>query len=474
MKKLFYSMLLFVLIVTFSFSTFATNTKTKSVGTTSLELVENTVCTINVDDIAKFEKKLTKFDKTNRSATLTLSLTNTKRSESTTKPTEVFLVIDNSESMRENKVGDDTREQLVIDSANKLVDKLFEANHNMKVGVVSFSSLDSQKVETEGTINDGKLLLDLSNSKTAVENVIKSIPSNNAGPHTNIEAGITIASEKYSTNSDTNRYMILLTDGLPNNDLDHHFVSYGGEVSARTKAKLKEIEKSGIKIISAMIGLDETKTVTISDGVTTTYKALADDIFGVAGNYTTSYYYNISDTQNDIETTIVNTIYNNIIVKKDNTLKNFTVKDYFPQEIIDNFNFEHVTAPNIGKVTAKVDTTDNSITWTIPELKEGETATLSYKLTLKENYNKEIIDKVLPTNAKVDITGEDSDGKKYEKSSTDSPKVKVLYQEPQKDNTIANTIIPQTGEDDTSMMFIAIVAIIAIAAIIRFVYIKKK
>lgn len=469
MKKLLSSLFLFMLIVTFSFSTFATNTVQ---GTTTLELVDDTVCTITVDDWAKFEKKITQFNKEERSATLTLTITNTKVSESTTKPVEVFLVIDNSSSMRENNVGNITRQQAVIDSANKLVDKLFEANQNAKIGVVSFSSLDTTKGETEGTINDATKVLDLSNSKTDVKSAISSIPTTNAGPRTNIEAGITVASDNYSSTANTNRYMVLLTDGVPNNDINGTFSTYSGVVATRTKAKLQSIEQSGIKIIGAMIGLDSQKVETQTNK---TYQTLAEEIFGTVDNPTISSYYYINDTADEIESTIVDKIYSNIIVETDNTLKNIKIKDYFPQEIIDNFNFEHVTAPNIGEVTAQVDTTDNSITWTIPELKEGETATLSYKLTLKNDYNKEIIDKILPTNTNVDITGEDSDGKTYESSSTDSPKVKVLYTAPgvTPDNTVANTIIPQTGED-TSIAFVVIVSVIAVIAITRFVYLKRK
>ena len=464
-KKLLLSLCLFFLVICLSFNTFAATT-----WKTTLELVENTVCTINVDDMAKFEKKITKFSKEEKSATLTLSLKNTKVSELTTKPVEVFLVIDNSASMRENKVGDITREQAVINSANKLVDELFEANKNAKVGLVSFSSLDTAKGETEGTINDGKLLLTLSDSKSKIKETISSIPTTNAGPRTNIEAGITIASQNYTQNENTNRYIVLLTDGCPNNDLNGTFATYSGTVASNTKAKLQSIENDGINIIGAMIGLNGT---VVEQQSGKTYQALAEEVFGTTANPTISNYYYVNDTAEDIESTIVNKIYSNIIVKKDNTLKNFVIKDYFPKEIIDNFNFEYVASPNLGKISQKVDTTDNSITWTIPELKEGETATVSYKLTLKDNYNKEIINKILPTNTKVDLKGEDSDGKKYEETSTDSPKVRVLYEEPQKDNTIANTVIPQTGEGNAIATIICVITTVGIIAGIRYFYLKK-
>ena len=93
-------------------------------------------------------------------------------------------------------------------------------------------------------------------------------------------------------------------------------------------------------------------------------------------------------------------------------------------------------------------------------MQEGEVGTLSYKLTLKEDYNKEIIDVILPTNEKVDITYEDN-GVDKEATSPDAPTIVVKYQEPEKppvnevpevnipeenvDNTVAPDPIPQTG-----------------------------
>ncbi len=92
-------------------STETNDENTSTTGTTSLELVENNVCTITVDDLAKFEKKITAFDETEKSATLTLSLTNLKTVEERNMDVEIFLVIDNSESMTTAYVEDKTRKQ---------------------------------------------------------------------------------------------------------------------------------------------------------------------------------------------------------------------------------------------------------------------------------------------------------------------------------------------------------------------------
>lgn len=463
MKKIVYSFILFILIVTFSFGTFATTSK----GTTTLDLVDESVCTINLEDMAKFEKKITAFSKEDRSATLTLTLTNLKTPEESQNPVEVFLVLDNSSSMVENTIDGLTRKQVVINSANTLVDKLFDANTNAKVGIVSFSSLDSTKGETEGTINDANLVLPLNSSKVEVKSAINTITSSATGPRTNIEAGITIASQNYSSVENTKRYIVLLTDGVPNNSLDGSFGTYIGNVGSRTKTKLQEIEASGIDIIGAMIGLDGERLETQSNK---TYKTLAEEVFGIVDNPTISGYYYIPDDKNEIETTIVERIYNGIVSISDNSLKNITIKDYFPQEIIDNFNFEYLASPNIGKVSEKVDTTDNSITWNIDVLNESDVATVSYKLTLKNDYNKEIIDKILPTNTKIDITATHNNDS-IEQTSDVSPKVKILYTEVV-DTTTSPTIIPQAG--DSSIVLISIISLVSIISIVRLVYLRKR
>ena len=174
---------------------------------------------------------------------------------------------------------------------------------------------------------------------------------------------------------------------------------------------------------------------------------------------------------NEIEDTIVNDIFDSLVLTKDNSISNITITDYFPQEIIDNFDFEYVASPNIGTVSQAIDTTNNSITWNIELLNAGETASLSYKLTLKDDYDKDIIDQILPTNTNVDITA-DNNGNELNESSNVSPTIRVKYEEPIIDNTIAEGPLPQTG-DNTTEFFVAIITVIAIIAITRIIYLKK-
>ena len=467
LKKLFFIILSLIFIFSMSTSVFASSNV--PTGTTTLEVVEDNVCTIEIEDMANFEKKITNFNAKEKSVTLTLSLTNIKSLEETQGTAEIFLVIDNSTSMIRADVGGMTRKEAVVNAAGTLVDKLFEANPQANVGVVSFSSSDQ-----EGTINDAELLLELSNSKDEVQNAITELGNSETGIRTNIEAGLTVAQQNFSDQEDMARYIVLLTDGVPNNDIHGNSLTYSGEVATNTRNTINSIQQSGIDIIGAMINLD---SESIEPTTGRTYRDLSEEIFGTVEDSSLSQYYYISDSE--IEDTIANKIFDDLVVQVDNTLRNITIKDYFPQEIIDNFNFEYTASPNIGEVSQTVNTEDNSITWTIELLSEGETATLSYKLTLKDDYDKSIVDQILKTNTHVDITGEHN-GNPTEDTSDVSPTIRVRYEEepvivPENkvDNTVSPTKLPQTGSA-ASIAFTAIVSILAIVIITRIVYLRRK
>ena len=244
-------------------------------------------------------------------------------------------------------------------------------------------------------------------------------------------------------------------------------------MSANTKNKLIELDQTAnyhlysILMSSNESGTENPNAPTIEDGSRhMTYGELAEEIFGTVENPTAGkFYYDDYENLSDI---LNNDILNNITKVKDNSLKNIVIKDYFPQEIVDNFNFEYVEEPNIGTVTDKISSEDNSITWTIDVLEEEQVATLSYKLSLKEKYDEAIVDKILPTNEKVDITFETEDGK--ESSSSDvSPKIRLTY-----DDTVYDKDIPQTGNYITFYIVIAVTALVIFAGIKIHAYNKLK
>lgn len=404
-KKIFITtLLLLIMLVNVSFASYSTVT---------MSVVEEPICTIQLSDNSKFEKKLISKNLQNKEVTLQLQVTNEEKSN---KPTgEIMLVLDNSESMKLQTSTGSVRKDLVFESAKNLVSNLLKDNENLKIGVVSFSTnTDASK---EGTTEDAQVVSKLSNDSNALLNSISSIEA--TGPRTDLEAGLEVASGEF-TKTDNSKYMIVLTDGVPNVALNYDKVYYSDDVIAKTKAKLEALKKANVNVITMLTGINTPEGT--PTGASKTYNQIITEIFGTQENPTAGTFYYVTDDK--VESTIKTDIYNSL-VPEEKTLKDIKIVDYFPKEIIDNFDFSYVSKANIGEISATVDKTNNSITWNIPSLAIGQTATVQYKLKLKENFDSAIVNKILNTNEKVDTTYTDFDNKSQSKTSDVSPKLKL-------------------------------------------------
>ena len=422
---------------------FIANMSFASYSTVQMEVVEEPVCTIQIGENSKFEKKLINKDLANKEVTLQLQVTN---EEENSKPAgELMLVLDNSDSMNELVEPDneqsESRKDLIFESSKTLVSNLLEGNDNLQIGIVSFSSnVDSSQ---EGTSADANVVAALSNNATELNNAISNIEAN--GPRTDLDAGITLASKQF-TETDNNKYMIVLTDGVPNIALGYNNPYYSDDVINTTKAKLQQLENEGINITTMLTGIDDEDYTPIN--IEKTFGEIINEIFGTEENPTTGNFYYVTD--DEVEETITNDIYNSLLPVSQ-SYKNIVIKDYFPQEIIDNFEFAYVSDTNIGEISAEVDPTDNSITWTIPELASGQTATVQYTLKLKEDFDSSIVDKLLDTNEKVDITYKDFNNKDQSQTSDVTPVLRL---------TEPPAVLPKAGM--TTILITVGVAVVAL------------
>lgn len=453
LKKISSIILLVLLLCSSVFSATTSSEKAK------LEIVENNICTINITDKAVFEKKLIDYDLDKKELTIDLKVSN-NATRPLDKPSEIVLVIDNSLSMDETIATGGSRMEAVADSAKLLATELLKLD-TVKLSVVSFST-----GANEGTITDAKLRTALTNSKDTVMNAITEVANDATGVRTDIEAGITLASQQFTGTCD-NKFIILLTDGVPNISLGSNKILYSGATATNTKNALKKLENDGIQILSMMTGV----TTDVESQTGKTYKQLAEEVFGTPEEPTVGKFYYITDSE--IEETVSTTILNQLIAPEDGILTDIDIYDYFPQEIVNNFNFEYVTLPTIGTVSEDIDLQNNMIVWHVDSLGYGESDTLSYKLTLKDNIDEAIVGVVLDTNEKVDITTEkvlDENGQKKIITSDVTPKVKVTLVQ---DTTKAPDPIPQTGTTITLTVVIGI-AVIACIVMGTKLYLKNK
>ena len=419
----------------------------------TMSVVEEPTATINFGTGSTVERSLISKDLGNKEITLQLKVIN---NETNLKPAgELMIVIDNSKSMLEKVTDSKTREQLVLESAQTLISNLLENNSELKIGVVSFST--NSDVSKEGTAEDAKLISDLTNDSSKLKTSISNIQYD--GPRTNLQAGINLAKSKFTSETDkAHKYIIVLSDGVPNVAIDYDKNYYSDDVISKTKAELQSLSNITDNIYIMLTGIKNGDSV--ASPSTKTYNQIIESIFGTEEKSTIGNFYYIAD---DKIADTISTIYNSLLPMSQ-SFTNIIVKDYFTDEIFKNFDFSYVKNPNLGTISSKIDTATNSITWTIPELKSGETTIVQYKLKLKENYDDNIINKVLNTNSKLDLSYTDSSNATNTKSSDITPKVKLTENLPAE--------LPKAG---TTIFFgiMGIVVIIAVAFGIKYILVKN-
>lgn len=242
--------LLFILVANISCASYSTVTMT---------VVEEPVCSIEFGENSKFEKRLISKNLVNKEVTLQLKVTN---EETSIKPTgEVVLVIDNSNSMKQSTPSNKTRGEVIKSSAKTFINKLLENNTNLKIGAVSFSSSNEKNHEghvTLGTQKDSTLLSNLTSDASTLATAIEGITyvEDTEASYTNLQAGLNMGKQLFS-DEDTNKYLIVLTDGIPNVILNRNSVLYNEETISATKTEYNSIISDGIEVITLLSGIED-------------------------------------------------------------------------------------------------------------------------------------------------------------------------------------------------------------------------
>ena len=445
---------IFLIIMMMTTSVFAT---AKSADV-KMEVVEDNVCTIKLNEKANLEKKLVEYDLDKHQVTLQLKVNNA--AEAKIPSGEMMLVIDSSNSMDQKVDDNTTRKELVLNSANKLVESLLKANPTtLKIGVVTFST-SSQKDENGnliiGTEADAQKVCGFTNNVQTLKSKISAIEG--TGQYTNLDSGLKLAKSQY-TSEDNNKYMIVLTDGLPNIAIGYNdLTSYKGltDVITATKATLKSLDN--VDVMTMLTGIDtEDATFRMEGENKYTYGQVIQEVFGTESKPTVGKFYKINDNQ--IEKTITETIYRELL-PVENALTDIVVKDYFPEYIVNNFEMTYVEGIDKSNVSAKIDTETNSITWNLAKLGANQSAMIQYRLTLKDEFDEKIIGEILNTNDSVEVTYKDFDGSSKTEKSDVTPKIKLTKIEVPVDNTVAPEPIPKAG---SPMVIVGMILVVAVA-----------
>ena len=169
------------------------------------------------------------------------------------------------------------------------------------------------------------------NQKDNIKSTILALEKTNGN---SIDEGIDIAKTTFSSSANK-KYLVIFTDATDK------------------ITKVPELEENGIEVVTILT--DMTRASYEVDGVSTVgLKYMMDSI--------------------DIDY---------ICAQINNSISNVTVTDVFTQDIIDYFDFEVVSKND----SDTIEKTNTGYIWKTSQLKAGETMTLKFRLTLKENKN---------------------------------------------------------------------------------------
>lgn len=462
---------------------------------TSLEVIQKASETKDLENDQGFiSKTIVDSDAEKGEVTIELKLSNTKKASETTvkRGTEIILVIDNSPSMDFVTSSGQTRKEIVLGSAKQLVNSIYALSSDIKVGLVDFHGVGGLLSNSPyAAITNATLRQELTADKATMISALDAELERSTESGTNIDAGLKTAKKNF-TKEDTNKIVVLLTDGVPNADASLSG-TIGNDIGAgsitsekgiliqdNTKKTIQDLKANDIYVISMLTGLDASDGNTDKNGRTYTDVDTIEDqltaverIFGTPTNPTADRYYQVKTA--DVNKIITEDILEDVTKKIQNPLNTIKIVDYFPEDIIDNFDFSYVGTPNVGTATNKIDETTKTITWDMETLKGDEVATLKYKLKLKDMQNSKLLNKTIATNQKVVLTYKDNTDKSYTVELTSSPKIQLkeikedaTVNNVTNDTTISTKIIPQTG-----VGIGLTVAIISVAGIVGFAFYKS-
>ena len=471
-KTIFIFLIIFIVFSIFS-NVSASNLKT------SLDVVQNASETKYLEnDQGYISKTIVDSNSDTGEVTIELKLSNTKKEteQVTYDSTELIFVVDNSKSMKEVVSETQTRRDVVIESAKEFTSKLFKDVNNLKVGLVYYYGFDSEdegetSEQSYGTLDTAKILTNLTNNENDVQNALTSLSTMNCNYGTNTDAGLQRAKSMFSSSKTAQRFIILLSDGVPNHAIGESIATGGWfnpsaethtkNVNAKTRATMQSISNSNINLITMLTGLKD-----LSENET----EILETVFGTTKEPNVGSLYNIADT--DISNIIKEKIYVEVLEKVQNPINSTKIIDYFPKDITDNFEFSYVGNPSIGTVSDSIDNETNTIEWNIGTLKGNEIATLRYKLKIKDMKNEQLLNKTIATNEKVVLMYKDTDSKDYTVTLSSSPKIQLTEVKEESNAAINNDptikatgILPNAG---VSIKILFIIVLIILFSIITY------
>lgn len=482
--------------------------------TTQLSIVKNEADTKYLENEQGYlDKKIISSNAETGEVTVQLSLNNKKKEQEGEQVryenTEIFIMIPvyiSNEKKEEYSTYIET-----------LANKVFEANSKTRIGIIGLEGTvgdyeidedgnmvwgENDEGDVPGSEDDGEIVVNLTNNISDLTNGILNMNPDNIGYYINLQSAIRLAKNSYSNNA--NKILISLYDNVPGIAIGvASQVSHGGifseydtieeavigkheKIVSYTKNEILSLANENIDFI--LLRPDDTSfdqnwydTSTGELSLEFDGSPYVQDLYGTLDNPTYGKMYSLNN--DSLEKIVTEYIYTDIIETVGTTMESIEVKDYFPQDILNNFDISFSDSTNLDFSTLQE---EGYITWNIEKLDREQTATIEYTLKIRNINNTQLLNKEIATNERVELTYIDYEETEKEAILESSPIIKLVNIElPDNnninintdnkntglvDNTIAPGKIPQTGKTIT---IIAIVSVIAGLGIIWYTKLRK-
>lgn len=383
--------------------------------------------------------------------TVELNVLNTKKEQSsnnkTYENTEIYILVSENLVFEE----EEKRDKYINDISN-LISQILEFNEKTKVGIIGMTgtvideSLDANgklvigakdEAYVEGKESDSEIVTKPTNDLNSITNAIKNMNSSKTAYRINLQAGIRLANKSFSNNS--NKILISLYDGVPNIAIGEYSAVIGDNpetaikekhenLATYTRNEILSLKDSNVSFI--LLRPDDTSFDEEWFEAGTRDKLLDFDgspyvqkLYGTMDNPTYGKMYEF--TEESIDKVITENISKGVKDLIATDISNVKVVDYFPEEIVNNFDFSYSQRPSIGTVSDSIDSKTRTITWDIGTLKGEQIASLRYKLKLKNMNNKDLLNKEIATNEKLILTYNDDKNESHTVNLTTSPTIKL-------------------------------------------------
>ena len=407
------------------------------------------------NDQGYISKNIVDSNKETGEVTVELKVVNLPKdnTETTYENTEVLIMIPEDLRAEENLKENTEKFSQYISYIENLATKIFANNSKIKIGIIGIQGPIDDAYENDegkfvegpknegskpGSEEDSEIVVNLTNDINTIKTGLQNMNKDGVGYYNNLEAAIKLSANSFSKNA--NKILISLYDNVPESAIGEcSYITYGGATTIEdavieknsniveyTKKEILNLKESDIDFI--LLKPEDTsfdqKWYNKSTGeleLDFDGSEYVKDLYGTIQEPTYGKMYSLDEVS--LEKIITENIYGDIIDKIRLPISSIKVVDYFPNEIVENFDFEYGGNPTIGTTTDKID--NNTITWNIETLNAQETAILKYKLKIKDMKNTDLLNKTIPTNEKLVLTYKDIEAKDYTINITNSPKVQL-------------------------------------------------